>query len=215
MSVSYQTYVFDPACINSEQRKNLEAYLCILREWNRAINLVSHASLEKAWERHILDSASLLPLLPAHTRILVDLGSGAGFPALVLKILRPAIHVHLVESDQKKVGFLRHLSQTLRYDVHIHPQRIETVPPFPCDVLTARALSHFDTLMDLSSPWFAYNPHLIGLFHKGQKIEAEIAQHTKKQKSKHTHPLILEIHTPNSLKNAHIVKVERGTESED
>ena len=82
----------------------LEAYVALLAAWNRRINLVGANTLGDVWRRHILDSAQLFPLLPEKTRIVVDLGSGAGLPGLVLAVMGVP-EVHLIESDQRKAAF--------------------------------------------------------------------------------------------------------------
>src|SRR5689334_7633402 len=92
--------------VSRETLGRLQAYADILVAWNQRLNLVGRGTIDDLWRRHMLDSAQLHALLPAGAKILVDLGSGAGFPGLVLAIMGGP-HVHLVESDQRKAVFLR------------------------------------------------------------------------------------------------------------
>src|SRR5690348_16102800 len=92
--------------VSRETRDRLEAYVHTLGRWQKAVNLVSKPSLEDIWVRHILDSAQLLPLMPKQAERLVDLGSGGGFPGLVLAALRPELDVTLIEADARKGAFL-------------------------------------------------------------------------------------------------------------
>ena len=92
--------------VSRETLPALGAYVDLLTKWQKAINLVGPATLQDAWARHIVDSAQLLPLLPAGAKRLADLGTGAGFPGLVLAALRPDLNVVLIESDARKAAFL-------------------------------------------------------------------------------------------------------------
>src|SRR5579864_7183884 len=92
--------------VSRETRDQLEAMVLTLGRWQKAINLVGRATLEDLWIRHILDSAQLVPLLPKEAKTLVDLGSGAGFPGLVVAALRPSLEVTLIEADARKAAYL-------------------------------------------------------------------------------------------------------------
>jgi len=143
--------------VSRETMARLEAYAALLEKWSLAINLVSRSSLPDLWRRHMLDSAQLLDLLPpppeGRPRVILDLGSGAGFPGLVLAILG-AGEVHLVESDAKKAAFLREAAQITQTEVGIHNLRIADLPIFPIDVLTARALAPLPRLLGLAEPFY-------------------------------------------------------------
>jgi len=139
-----------------ELEAKLRLYQELLVKWQKAVNLVAPASLEDSWNRHFQDSLQLLDLIPESARTLIDLGSGAGFPGLVLAIARPDLHVHLVEADQKKGAFLLNVSrETGAKNVSLHSQRIESVlPTLHGDVITARALASLSGLLTLSrSQW--------------------------------------------------------------
>jgi 16S rRNA (guanine527-N7)-methyltransferase len=159
----------------------LTRYADLLVKWQRAINLVSAKSLTDLWRRHMLDSAQLYPMIPPGARTLVDLGSGAGFPGLVLAILARGesrdLAVHLIESDHRKAAFLREVSRETDARAVIHAGRIETVAPFAADVVTARALAPLDRLLVLARPFIG--PQTICLFPKGQDVVSELTEATK------------------------------------
>lgn len=161
--------------ISPEQRLQLEYYKELLLKWQKAVNLVSPATLEQAWERHFLDSVQLLPYMPDGPAILADLGSGAGFPGLVLAILRPDLQVHLIESDDKKGQFMKTVSRETNANATVHTVRVEAcyerVSP---SIVTARALASLDKLLGFCLPWALENPDLRMVFLKGEKAEEEI-----------------------------------------
>jgi 16S rRNA (guanine527-N7)-methyltransferase len=159
--------------VSRETLDRLEHYLDLLKRWQKAINLVGPKTLEDPWRRHILDSAQLIHHLPGAARTIVDLGSGAGLPGLVLAIIRGG-DIHLVESDQRKALFLKEAARHLALDVVVHAQRIEALEPMTPDVLTARALAPLPRLLELASP-------LIGrattcLFLKGRHGKDELTE---------------------------------------
>lgn len=157
--------------VSRETLDRLRAYHELLVAWNRRINLVGRDTMGDVWRRHFLDSAQLLPLMPPGTRILVDLGSGAGFPGLVLGILGVP-EAHLVESDQRKAAFLREAARVTGVAARIHARRIEEVPPFAADVVTARALAPLPALLDLAAPFLG--PRTVCLFLKGKGAAEEL-----------------------------------------
>ena len=174
--------------VSRETMVRLEGYAAMLFKWTRSINLVSRGSLADLWRRHMLDSAQLLPLLPpgpsGRKRVVLDLGSGAGFPGMVLSILG-AGDVHLVESDQRKVQFLREVARETGSDAHIHGLRLDQLPPFPVDVVTARAFAPLDRLLDQGAPFLDPGPSANGrppprgYFLKGQRVEEELTRARK------------------------------------
>jgi len=154
----------------------LEQYDAMLREANAKFNLVAASTLPDLWTRHFLDSAQLWPLLPPQTRTLVDLGSGAGFPGLVLAIMGVP-EVHLIEATGKKATFLREVATELALNVTVHTARIEKVRDLPADVVTARALTALPELMSLAKPFL--KKESCALFLKGEKAEAELTGASK------------------------------------
>ena len=158
--------------VSRETLARLEGYAALLVKWQKTINLVANDSLGDLWRRHMLDSAALWPLVPADSRILVDLGSGAGFPGLVLAILGMA-EVHLIESDARKCAFLREAARLFAPNpVQIHRARIESIDPISADVVTARALSSLDNLLDYAEKFL--KPGGVCLFAKGARAEDEL-----------------------------------------
>lgn len=161
--------------VSRETIERLAAYADLLRKWQQRINLVSTATLEDLWRRHMLDSAQLLPLLPANARSIADLGSGAGFPGLVLAILGSG-EVHLIESDQRKCVFLTEAIRIVGLDPGrspvIHNCRIETVSDLEVDVVTARACAPLNQLLSYAQKFLWHDGK--ALFLKGAAVEEEL-----------------------------------------
>jgi len=159
----------------------LKVYVALLLKWQKRINLVGRGTLDDVWRRHVLDSAQLLPLLPPPAPdgppIVLDMGCGAGFPGLVLAIMGECT-VHLVESDTRKCAFLFEvIAQTGIKNAHTHNVRMETLAPFPVDVVTSRALASLDKLLDMAGPFLADQTQC--LFLKGQKAQEELTETQK------------------------------------
>ncbi|WP_431856869.1 16S rRNA (guanine(527)-N(7))-methyltransferase RsmG [Azospirillum sp.] len=162
--------------VSRETLERLTVYEALLRKWQKTINLVGPKTLDDAWNRHFLDSAQLHPLLPESTRVLVDLGSGAGFPGLVLAILGVP-EVHLIESDVRKGAFLREAARATGAPVTVHSKRIEAVQGLQADALTARALAPLADLLDWGARFLTADG--VALFLKGQNVEDELTDSTK------------------------------------
>ncbi len=151
---------------------NLTIYAALLRKWQAKINLVGPATLPHLWTRHMLDSAQLFTLIPPGARV-VDLGSGAGFPGLVLAIMGAGTaQYHLVESDQRKAAFLREVNRETQAGAIIHSARIEMIAPLEADVVTSRALAPLNKLL------FLADHHLLstgkGIYPKGRRWVEEL-----------------------------------------
>ena len=157
--------------VSRETLDRLKAFAGRLITWNKKKNLIGRSTEPDLWHRHMLDSAQIFPLLPDGARVLVDLGSGAGFPGLVLAIMGVP-EVHLVESDQRKAAFLREVAQATATPVTVHAARIENLVPFSADVVTARALAPLTDLLALSAPFLT--PKTRCIFSKGQNVEGEL-----------------------------------------
>lgn len=160
-----------------EIKEKLDVYHALLLKWQAKINLISPNTIENAWERHFEDSLQLLNRIPEDTAVLADLGSGAGFPGLVIAIIRPDIEVHLIESDSKKCSFLRAVSRETDTPIVIHNGRIENVSretELRPDTVTARALSSLKELIGYSEMWISANPKMGMVLPKGAKAQAEI-----------------------------------------
>ncbi len=158
--------------ISSEMYDHLKTYEALLHKWQKTINLVSQNSLKDSWERHILDSVQIIEHLPEGIKTLYDLGSGAGFPGLIIAILRPDLDVHLIESDQRKCSFLKTVSRETGACATVHATRIESIELPSPDVVTARALAPLKQLLLYCDPW--KRKGLEGLFLKGESYQGEI-----------------------------------------
>jgi len=195
--------IFDRFNVSRESRPKLELYVDLLLTWQKRINLIGPATAGVVWERHILDSLQLLPLLPKGTRTIAELGSGAGIPGLVVAVAAD-LEVHLYESNGKKAAFLREAARRTETRAHVHMVRLETLrteqalPTVDC--VLARALAPLPLLLDYAEPFLARGA--VGLFHKGQDIDAELTKATKYWKLKITkhaslcdsRGVILEVH---------------------
>lgn len=163
--------------VSRETSDRLTAFVELVRKWQPAENLVAASTLPEIWRRHVADSAQLLAVFPDARRWL-DLGSGAGFPGIVLAILlghKGSGEVHLVESNQRKCAFLRAAIREADAPAVVHAGRIETVLANwrePVDRLTARALAPLDQLLELASPLLVSG--VPAAFPKGQEYPAEI-----------------------------------------
>lgn len=161
-----------------ETLARLDAFVALLRRWNPAVNLVARSTLATLWWRHIADSAQLLPLAPPGARRWADLGSGAGFPGLVVVILaaatRPELRVALVESDGRKAAFLAAALRTTGVAADLHVARAEALAPLAADVVSARALAPLGQLFALARRHLAAGG--VAMFPKGAAHGAELAE---------------------------------------
>ena len=163
--------------VSRETAEKLNLYVDLLLERQQVMNLISRSTLDSVWSRHIADSLQLLPLGAPALRW-ADLGSGAGFPGLVIACAladTPGVHVHLIESTKRKAAFLAEVAETLRLPVTVHPDRIEAVLPAlapSIDIVTARALAPLDKLLSYAAS--ALERGVKGLFMKGQNAEVEL-----------------------------------------
>lgn len=164
------------ADVGSLTRSRLQHYLKLLEKWNPAINLVSAATLPDAWNRHIIDSLQFLELAPPRASRWVDLGSGGGFPGLVVAIAaaehRPELRVTLVEADKRKAEFLRTVSRETDVQVTVLTERIEKLEPLQAEVLSARALAPLSHLVAHASAHLGQGG--VALFAKGANWLAEV-----------------------------------------
>ena len=149
----------------------LRLFAALVEKWSPKINLVSKSDIPHIWERHIQDSLRLLPYIPETTTRVIDLGSGAGFPGLVLCIAT-GISFDLVESDSRKAAFLMEAARQTSAPAKIHNTRIEAAKLTPAPLITARALAPLDKLLTLAAPHLA--PNGICLFPKGRTAMEEL-----------------------------------------
>jgi len=162
-----------PINVSRETEERLRVYADAIQRWNNTINLVSKADLGHLWQRHILDSLQILPLLPSTLEGAIDLGSGGGLPALVLAIAS-GVHFHLIESDARKCAFLREAIRATHAPATVHNVRIESARIPPAHLVTARALAPLPQLLQFAHPFCA--PDGIFLFPKGRNAAAELTE---------------------------------------
>jgi 16S rRNA (guanine527-N7)-methyltransferase len=169
--------------VSRETLAHLKVYSELLRDWNARHNLVSHRSLEDLWQRHFWDSAQLVPLIPDSAKTIVDLGSGAGFPGLVLaELLRGRVSMTLWEATGKKSAFLRAAAERMQLSVTVENRRMEDAPDQPFDVITARACAPLPRLLSYAQHFLG--PNSVCLFLKGQNVGAELTEAHKSWKMK-------------------------------
>jgi len=183
----------------------LMRYADLLARWQKSTNLVAPSTLPLLWSRHFADSAQIRGLAP-EARLWLDLGSGAGFPGLVVAILQaglPDFRMHLVESNRKKCAFLAEVARETKAPVDIHAMRIEelaeSAQSLKPDVVSARALAPAPRLFELASPFFG--PRTRGLFLKGREAEAEL------EAAKAAWDFAARLHPSLTSSSSHIVEV--------
>jgi 16S rRNA (guanine527-N7)-methyltransferase len=168
--------------VSRETEKRLDMFVEVLLLWQQKQNLVASSTLPRIWTRHVADSLQLLALAP-DAKVWVDLGSGAGFPGIVIGCAladKSGAVVHLVESNGKKASFLREAVRVTGINAQVHQQRAEDFAKTcaePVDVITARALAPLKILCDQAFPLIARGA--LGIFPKGQDVDAELTEAAK------------------------------------
>ncbi|MFN4283639.1 MAG: 16S rRNA (guanine(527)-N(7))-methyltransferase RsmG [Alphaproteobacteria bacterium] len=180
---------FELGNVSRETFARLQTYAALLEKWQGAINLVGRDTLPDLWRRHILDSAQVAALIAAKGKdgaplTILDFGSGAGFPGLVLAIMAADDgrdwRVHLVESDTRKCAFLSTVARETKTEVKIHSARIEKLPPFRADVVTARALAPLAILLEYAESFLQQGSECV--FLKGANAADELTEAHKSWK---------------------------------
>lgn len=174
----YQRLIDVASPVSRETFEDLTAFEVMFRAWASRINLAAPSTLDDLWNRHILDSAQLAPLAPSALRWL-DLGSGGGFPGLILAFLlkgRPGGQIDLIESNRKKAGFLQAVVGQFSLPARVHARRIdeEIKGLAQPEVVSARALAPLPFLLDLALPWLSTGAK--ALLHKGRDYRREIQE---------------------------------------
>ena len=163
--------------VSRETFERLEVYVALIEKWNPKINLVSKSSLPEIWDRHIWDSAQIFDIA-VEGSVWADFGSGGGLPGIVLAIfakeLRPDMQFYLVESDQRKCAFLRNVVREVGLNVKVHAERIEVLDPIGASVISARALTDLNGLLEFVERHSAKNG--VAILPKGETWEKEILQ---------------------------------------
>ncbi len=162
--------------VSRETEAKLQAFADLVTRWTSSINLVSRSSIAEIWDRHIIDSAQLYDLAPEGWQTWADIGSGGGFPGIVIAIIaterHPTGHVTLIESDQRKSAFLRTAIRELSVQATVVASRVESIPPLAANVLSARALGSLSDLLPIARRHLA--PSGQAIFPKGRKADEEI-----------------------------------------
>ena len=164
--------------LDTKTIERLKIYHDLLLKWKSVKNLISNKTYDDIWTRHFQDSAQILDLAP-NAQSWVDLGSGGGFPGLVIAILLSEnlnCKIQLIDSDHRKCAFLRHVSRETGASVDVHCGRIEDILPHldRPDVISARALAPMKQLLDWSEAFIKQGT--TGLFLKGQDVDKELTE---------------------------------------
>ena len=154
-----------------ETMAQLDAFVLMVREENGRQNLISRSSAEQIWLRHIADSAQLLAFRPYETASWVDLGTGAGFPGLVIAILHGG-PVTLVEERRLRADFLRHVGKSLGLRIEVIAAKAERIPPRRFEVISARAFAPLGKLLELGTGFSTNNS--VWLLPKGRNAQSEL-----------------------------------------
>ena len=168
--------------VSRETTERLDRFVAVLLAWQQRINLIAASTESTIWTRHIADSLQLLPLAP-EARTWVDLGSGGGFPGLVIACALaevPGARVDLIESNRKKAAFLLEAARVTGVPAQVHGMKVETfarTAPHSIDVVTARALAPLANLLELAYPLL--KREACGLFPKGQDVDRELTEAAK------------------------------------
>jgi 16S rRNA (guanine527-N7)-methyltransferase len=170
-----QARAFCATLCDSAALERLERFIPLLVEENKRQNLVSSASLDAVWQRHLADSLQLLEHVPRGTSPWMDLGSGAGMPGLVLAIACPDVTFHLVESRKKRVAWLEGVARHFGLvNCHVHGARLEVVPSAPMQVICARAFAPLAKLLSLSARFSTQDT--LWVLPKGRSAGQELAE---------------------------------------
>ncbi len=163
---------------SDEDLERLKTYVALLNKWQDKINLVSKDSLTDVWRRHILDSAQLAPLIGSQIKSIADIGTGAGFPGMVLAIIGAAEEIHLIESNERKNAFLREVNRMTKAGTIIHNIRVEKLQEVSVDLVVSRAVASLEQLLQYVNPLLKKGGQC--LFLKGKKWREELTEVQKK-----------------------------------
>ncbi len=167
---------------SAEKQKNIIKKLNIFADnfikWQKKINLVSNSSLLDFWNRHVLDSAQLLKFVSRESKTILDLGTGGGFPGLILAIFLSEINEHtrvvLVDSDTRKCAFLSETLRLCNVDAKVFSKRIEKIKPFPADIITSRAFASLRDFLNYASSFMLSETKCLAL--KGATVKEELSE---------------------------------------
>lgn len=162
--------------LTSDIIQKLESYSQQLLAWNQKINLIGKSTQDELWSRHIVDSAQLVRFLPGECpgkpKTIIDFGSGAGLPVVVMALLAPHHHYHAIESVGKKAIFLREMVRILELPLTVHNERIESIKNCKADIITARAFASTGNILAYAEAFLQKESLCILL--KGCKAKEEL-----------------------------------------
>lgn len=195
--------------VSDDVLAGLEAYVALLEKWQRTVNLVGRGSLGDVWRRHVLDSAQLAPHLPPTATVIADIGSGAGFPGLVLAVMDPVVgaEYHLIESNERKCAFLREANRITGADATVHHCRVENLRGLKADLVVARSVAPLAKLLPIAIPVLKKQGQC--LFLKGKKWREELTETKNKWNMKES--TIRSMSDPSGM----ILKLEAITRRDD
>ena len=173
---SFCSYLY----VSRETYEKFEIYYETLSKWQKSINLISNSTIDNIWVRHFLDSAQLYGFTKNISGNILDLGSGAGFPGLILAMMGNK-NISVIESDQKKCAFIREVAMLTDVNIKIYNTRIEDLSFFKPNLITARALAPLNKLIKYIENYMAKSPSKsenfpILLFLKGKNYKSEILE---------------------------------------
>jgi 16S rRNA (guanine527-N7)-methyltransferase len=157
--------------VSRETLDRLDRVIDTLDDWRTRSNLIGPREWPVIWTRHVADCFQILDLIPEDAKV-VDLGSGAGFPSLIIAAARPMGHVTMIESVGKKCAFLRAAIEAAGLNATVRQERVESAEPMPADFVTARAFAPLPKLLDYAAPWLKRGAS--GLFFKGERWKEEL-----------------------------------------
>ena len=191
--------------VSRETLERLRAFEALTAKWTPKINLIAKGTVDQIWERHIVDSAQIYALAPDSFAKWVDIGSGGGFPGIVVAAIakekQPTAEFVLIESDQRKCAFLRTAVRELDLSATVFAERIEKAPPQAADVVSARALASLDALLPMIQRHLA--PAGRALIHKGRQTAQEVAE------AKANWSFLLEDHPSITDPDARLLDIQR------
>ncbi len=182
--------------LSTKQKEQFETYYALLVEWNNKVNLTAITDYEEVYMKHFFDSIMMGQIVDLTHQSLLDVGSGAGFPSIPLKIIYPDIKVTIIDALNKRITFLKTLTQELGLDVRLIHGRAETFDERESyDIVTARAVANLQMLSELCVPFVKKDGSFIVL--KGPKFEQELKQSEKafnilgvKEEKRYTYQLL-------------------------
>lgn len=175
---NYDKILIDEFELTKRQLTQFKEYFLFLDEWNQKMNLTAIKDEKNVYHKHFLDSLMLAKFTPLNAQSILDVGSGAGFPSIPLKILHPGLKITIIDSLKKRIHFLKQLCQHLDLDVELIHGRVETHNKRDYyDIVTARAVAKLNKLCELCLPFVKQKGKFYA--YKGSQFKEEIAASSK------------------------------------